>query len=107
MPVVPPHSPKPAGTGSVRISLEYVGFYNAPTRREYRFRARSGSEEREYTIWIAHTAFAARHALLQDGPDICYQKLQRHMTELGLADWTDAGVTDSDLASYREAHGPP
>jgi hypothetical protein len=91
----------------MRISLEYVGFHNAPSRREYRFRARSGSEAREYTIWIAHAAFAARQALLQDGPDICFQKLQREVAEFGLGGEAHVAVTESDFASYREAHAPP
>jgi len=90
-----------------RFTLEYLGFRNAADRREYVLRARSGPDAREFTVWIAHTAFAARQALLQDGPDICFQKLQR---ELALVAWSgDAcvGVTEADLASYRAAHAPP
>jgi len=106
MPVVLPPS-KPPGPAAKHISLEYVGFHNTSSRREYTFRVRLGPEAREYTIWIPHAAFAARQALLQDGPDICFQKLQRQVAELGLDGVTDAAVTDSDLASYREAHAPP
>jgi hypothetical protein len=108
MPIAPPHSPpEPRGTAAARISLEYVGFLNEPTRRAYRFRARSGADAREYTVSIAHAAFASRQALLQDGPDICFQKLQRAVTEFGLDGATDVAVTESDLATYREAHTTP
>ena len=69
-------------------------------------RAQAGSKAREYTVWIAHTAFAMRQALLQDGPDICYQKLRRELAESELSGVARVGVTDSDLAHYREAHAP-
>jgi hypothetical protein len=101
-------SPAPPRTATpTHVVLEYLGFRNAPDRREYLLRAQSGSEERQYTVWIAHSAFASRQALLQDGPDICYQKLRR---ELALAELTGkayVGVSESDLAHYRETHSPP
>lgn len=89
------------------FTLEYLGFRNAADRREYVLRVRSGPDAREFTVWIAHTAFAARQALLQDGPDICFQKLRR---ELALVEWGGnacVAVTEADLADYREAHAPP
>ena len=106
MPLAPPRSP-PRGSDATRISVEYVGFQNTASRREYLFRARSGDDARDYTIWIVHAAFAARQALLQDGPDICFQKLQREVAEFGLGGATHLAVTDGDLASYRAAHTPP
>lgn len=98
----------PAPTLAARpVTLEYLGFHNTVDRREYVLRARSGADAREYIVWIAYTAFAARLALLQDGPDICFQKLRRELAEADLTGVVYVGVTESDLASYRAAHAPP
>jgi hypothetical protein len=48
-------------------------------------------------------SFSKRHALLQDGPDICYQKLR----ELSSSEMPPDGaveVTADDLTAYRETH---
>jgi hypothetical protein len=89
------------------FTLEYIGFRNAGDRREYILRARFGTDARDYTLWIAHAAFAARQALLQDGPDICFQKLWRELAVVESRSVTCVAVTEADLASYREAHAPP
>ncbi len=104
---LPAPSTRPRAPAPLHLMLEYLGFRNTPGRREYILRAQSGPEAREYTVWIAHTAFAMRKALLQDGPDICYQKLRRELAESELRGVACVGVTESDLATYRETHAPP
>lgn len=89
------------------LTLEYLGFRNAGDRREYLLCARSGAESREYTVWIAHAAFVAGQALLQDGPDICYQKLWRALAESELTGAKCVEVTEGELKDYRAAHAPP
>jgi hypothetical protein len=86
--------------------VEYRGFRNTPDRREYVLLARAGPASREYTLWIATAAFAKRQALLQDGPDICYQKLRRVLSDSHLGDVACIAVTEDDLAEYRAAHAP-
>jgi hypothetical protein len=66
-----------------------------------------GTASCEYTVWIAHSAFAAGHALLQDGPDICYQKLRRELVDVELTDGQRFEVTAGELQEYRTAHLPP
>ena len=106
-----PHLPRPPARprapAALHVVLEYLGFRNTRGRREYLMRVQSGSEARNYTVWIAHTAFAMHKALLQDGPDISFQKLQRELAEFALGGAACVGVTDGDLADYREAHAPP
>lgn len=87
------------------LLIQYVGFEDTPTRREYVLLARRGDETRQYTVWIDQAAFAKRKALRQDGPDICYQKLRRELAE-SLAGSNHIGVTEGDLTCYREAHTP-
>lgn len=90
-----------------QMLVQYVGFQDAPGRREYALVAQSGDKIRKYTVWIASDAFAKRQALLQDGPDICYQKLMRALVDPELASAGRLAVTDADLALYRDAHNPP
>lgn len=89
------------------LILEYRGFRNVRDRREYRLRARLGTASCEYTVWIANAAFAAGQALLQDGPDICYQKLRRDLVGVKLTDGQYVEVTASELQRYRTEHLPP
>ena len=90
-----------------QLSLEYCGFRNVRDRREYILLAKLGTASSEYTVWIANSAFAAGHALFQDGPDICYQKLRRELVNVELTDGQSLEVTASELQDYRTAHLPP
>jgi hypothetical protein len=90
---------------ATQLQLQYVGFADTLSRREYVLLARLGEETREYTVWIELAAFANRKALRQDGPDICYQKLKRELVSPLVAAGS-IGVTEGDLASYRDAHAP-
>ena len=60
-----------------------------------------------YTLWIEQSAFSSRNALLQDGPEICYQKLLRELSDGELQGSEGMAVTESDLASYKETHARP
>lgn len=103
---LPSHPTSLPATASLHLALEYRGFRNAPDRREYVLLARAGPAAREYTLSIANAAFARREALLQDGPDICYQKLLRVLSDTHLGDVAFIAVTEIDLADYRAAHAP-
>jgi hypothetical protein len=89
------------------LSVEYLGFRSVRDRREYLLCARLGTEICEYTVWIANSAFAAGHALFQDGPDICYQKLRRELGDAELTGGRSFEVTETELLDYRTAHAPP
>lgn len=95
-------------TGSAfasQLLLQYVGFQDTSSRREYVLLAHLGEETRQYRVWIELAAFARRKALRQDGPDICYQKLRRELAE-ALVGAECIGVTEAELARYRDAHTP-
>jgi hypothetical protein len=92
----------------IKPSIEYVGFRITAEGREYFLRARMGEEVHEYTIAIAQAAFSGGRARYQDGPEICYGKLQRELEACGDARVAeDLTVTDAELAGYREAHTMP
>jgi hypothetical protein len=90
-----------------RIAIQYLGFEHAREQREYRFDARSGEESRRYRVSIELAAFSKRQALFQDGPDICYQMLTRHVADSGFQGSDRLQVTEEYLAAYRETHAPP
>lgn len=95
------HPPLPA-----HLLVQYVGFHDTPAGREYVLLAQLGAKSRRYTVWIAQAVFTKRQALLQDGPDICFQKLRRELADSELVGTARIGVTESDLTHYREAHAP-
>jgi hypothetical protein len=92
----------------IKPTVEYVGFRSSAERREYMLRSRIGADIREYTIGIAHSAFATRRARFQDGPEICYLRLLRELEATenapGERDFT---ITDAELFDYLTRHTPP
>jgi hypothetical protein len=97
--------------GAVRTTqpiVQYIGFDDVAGRRNYRLLVQSGDDVRELTVWIEREAFTRRAAQVQDGPDICFQKILRELAAgRGLGDQGGSiGVTDGDLASYRQAREP-
>ncbi len=85
------------------VRLEYRGFRNTEIGREFLVRARLGNAERDYVVAIAHAAFADRRVSLQDGPDVCFQRLRRELSGGELAELDRLDITDEELASYRAA----
>jgi hypothetical protein len=94
------------GARSKGVAIQYMGFQDVDARRQYALRARRGDREGSYTVSIELAAFANRRALLQDGPDICYQKLLHELADSDLHSTGDLVVTEGDLSAYRESHTP-
>lgn len=90
-----------------RVAIQYVGFKDVEGRREYALNARRGDQTCRYVVWIDLAAFSARQALLQDGPDICYQKLRRELAGVELTAGRSLEVSENELLEYRTAHLPP
>jgi len=86
-------------------SIRYVGFESTDDAREYSLVIRQGEISSRVTVRILHAAFADRRTRYQDGPDICFLKVQH---ELALHDNQPPDeallVSDSELAAYRTAH---
>ncbi len=88
--------------------VEYRGFATKGDSREYTLRLKNTAGEfRDFTLAIASEAFVAHRVRYQDGPDICFLKLQRELLAHGEAlPPVYLEVTDADLAEYRTAHAP-
>jgi len=88
--------------------VEYLGFTTSGPAREYLFRARhAGEVYQDFALIIPSAAFLSRRVRYQDGPEICFLRLQREL--LAAADAPPAArlaVTDAELDEYRIAHTP-
>jgi hypothetical protein len=91
---------------AAEIRLEYRGFRNTESSREYVLLARLLEDEREYVVAIEHAAFASRRVSFQDGPDICFQRLSRELLGSALVPLAPLTITEDELAAYRTAHTP-
>jgi hypothetical protein len=102
IPVLPPVLSPPSLPRNVRV--EYLDFRNVAEHREFRLRVYGPDGSTEFRLRIAIAAFGTGRLRLQDGPDVCYQKLLRVVTAGEAASGQTITVDDGDLASYREAH---
>jgi hypothetical protein len=106
MPAQPTLSQSPPQRLSSSTRVEYLDYRTLPDCREYRLTVRAPEGSAEFRFRIPIAAFAAKRMLLQDGPDVCYQKLLRTLAA-GETPSSDAvTIDDVELASYREAHTP-
>ena len=92
----------PIPVASVRV--EYLGFDNVAEHREFRLRAYGRDGSTEFRFGIAFAAFRAGRVSLQDGPDVCYQKVLRGIEAGAAANLDVITIDEVELASYREAH---
>jgi hypothetical protein len=84
--------------------VRYLGFEATDAGREYSLSVETDGERRLFVIVIPHAAFAAHRARFQDGPDLCFAKLQRELAaDPAFAPRAALVVTDGDLAHYRDS----
>jgi hypothetical protein len=101
---IPPPPVAPLGSLKRFIRVEYLGFQNVGEHREFRLRVYGKDESSEFRFRIAIAAFGAGRMRLQDGPDVCYQKLLQSVAA-GDTERPDViTIDEADLASYRETH---
>ena len=88
--------------------VEYVGFTTKGASREYALRVKHPAGEcTDFTLVIPNEAFVAHRVRYQDGPDICFLKLQRELLAgAGALPRPRLDVTEADLEAYRAAHAP-
>lgn len=99
-PVPPPPPPGPF------VRIEYLDFQNVAEHREFRLRVYGPEGSTQFRFRIAIAAFDAGRVRLQDGPDVCYQKLRQAVAAGETASLDVITIDEADLASYREAHTP-
>jgi hypothetical protein len=87
--------------------VEYMGFKSLESAREYRLRVHQGASVlQDVTIVIANSAFLTKLVRYQDGPELCFHKLQRAVASSTETMPDRLYVSDADLADYAAAHAP-
>jgi hypothetical protein len=99
--LLPPVVSPPAGQF---VRVEYLGFQDVAEHREFRLRVCGPDGSTEFRVRIPFASFAAGGVRLQDGPDLCYQRLLRRVAAGETANSDVVTIDDADLACYREAH---
>ncbi len=89
--------------------IQYVGFNVAPNSRIYTFHVIDAPEEtREFTVKVQSEAFRSPSLKFQDGPGICFARLQRELegeTQESRAE-AHLRIGDQDIQEYLEQHYP-
>ena len=89
--------------------IQYVGFNVAASSRIYNFAVLDTREEpREFTVKVQSDAFRATRLKLQDGPAICFarleEELQRETAESPAK--SSLSIEERDAQEYLEQHYP-
>jgi hypothetical protein len=106
-PILAPAQPVPKPTlPRLSVRIEYLDCQTLPEYREYRLAACGPDGPVESRFRIAMAAFDAGRVRIQDGPDVCYQKLLRSVVAGETASPDVVVIEDVELASYRAAHTP-
>jgi hypothetical protein len=92
--------------------VEYVGFRNSESTREYLLCVRHPDGHcDEFVVAIPQEAFVSGRARYQDGAEISFQKLSRAISAWATTPQSDRpaarqDVTEADLVAYRAEHAP-
>jgi hypothetical protein len=92
--------------------IQYVGFNVAARSRTYNFDVLDNKEAREFTVQVQSGAFRPAGLKLQDGPGICFARLQQELEGETPASRAEPhlGIREKDitiLASPRIGGNPP
>ncbi|MBN2368960.1 MAG: hypothetical protein JXO72_00565 [Vicinamibacteria bacterium] len=92
----------------IHMRVEYVGFSSDDLVRAYNLRVMLISGEvHSFILLIPNDAFLSHRIRYQDGPEVCYMRLQRDLIACGKQ--MPPGrqtITDDDMELYRAAHAP-
>lgn len=90
----------------VVLQLRYLGVIPQVGYVEYGFRIEDKDKStRDVILTIANALFSENHLMLQEAPDLCYQKVLTDLvSEHGSQINGRTAVTTSDVLQYRDAH---
>jgi hypothetical protein len=95
-------------TRSRTPSVQYVDVRTTVHGREYMLRALGPAEPRVFVLLIPEEAFSSRAIRFQDGPDLCFRRLQRELTaDPDLLPDGDMVLTAEEISDYRAGREQP
>ena len=88
--------------------IQYVGFKAADSSRTYNFDVIDTKEVREFTVKVQSEAFRPGCLRLQDGPGICFERLEQELEGETQASRAEAHLSlgERDINKYSEQHYP-
>jgi SPX domain protein involved in polyphosphate accumulation len=89
--------------------IQYIGFNVAASSRIYNFDVIDKAEEaREFTVKVQSEAFRSAHLKFQDGPDICFERLEQELERETQESRAEAhlSIGERDIQEYLEGHYP-
>jgi hypothetical protein len=86
--------------------LRYLGTISKPEHSEYGFQMENPDKTvRLPVLTIANSVFLTRQLLVQEAPDLCYQKLLAYLRDATAGPAEDyIPISESDIANYRALH---
>jgi hypothetical protein len=86
--------------------LRYLGRISQPEHSEYGFRVENEDRSvRLLILTIENSAFLTKQLMVQEAPDLCYQKVLSELKSEAVDQRRDLVlVTGSDIAQYRAFH---
>jgi hypothetical protein len=88
--------------------IQYVGFNVASRSRIYNFDVIDIAETREFTVKVQSEAFRPPRLKAQDGPGICFERLEQELegeTQESRAE-AHLSIGEPDIQEYLEGHYP-
>lgn len=88
------------------MDIQYVGFNVAASSRIYNFDVIDSKEAREFTVRVQSEAFRPARLRVQDGPSICYERLNQELEGETLESRAEAHlrIGKRDIQDYVERH---
>ena len=86
--------------------LRYLGMISKNQRSEYGFQIENPDKTvRLLVLTIASSVFLTRQLMVQEAPDLCYQKVLAYLQDSAAGPAEDyIPVNESDIANYRAFH---
>ena len=86
--------------------LRYLGTISKPEHSEYGFQIENPDKTvRLLVLTIANSVFLTRQLMVQEAPDLCYQKVLAYLQDATAGPAEDyIPVRESDIANYRAFH---
>ena len=88
--------------------IQYVGFNVASSSRIYNFDVIDTAEVRKFTVKLQSDAFRPARLRLQDGPAICFARLEQELqaeTQEARAE-AHLSIVERDIQEYLRRHNP-
>src|SRR3974390_2569038 len=86
--------------------LRYLGMISKPEYSEFGFQIENPDKTvRLLVLTIAKSVFLSRQLMVQEAPDLCYQKVLAYLQDATAGPAEDyIPISQSDIANYRASH---